>query len=369
MKAISTTLGSGAIKHVQLQDVIHEDWVELLSLNLCIKTSAEFVDDQWHCPAGINCDTMPMLNQEFNHFRGLFPLKVFIGGPPVVGKTHFATKLAQSYGIPHLKIADMIQEAQQADDELAQEINAKIEELKDIELAAYEKTRKKKDPDLDRNTLKPRLPDEFLRKIVQAKVNSPACMNKGFILDGFPRNQADGIGIFLEKLPEADDYEGHPCPEAYPGYVRHSKILPEFVVMLEAEDAYLKGRAKEIAAMPQRQENHTEAQTDKRLKIYREANPGAQDPKHLFAFFTSVMDESQCMMRTVQPPQDEKTPQQVEQETLQEIQEFCERNGKPCCINLITEGDMKFLKSLEEKKEEQPAVTSAASQEDVQSQQ
>lgn len=24
-----------------------------------------------------------------------------------------------------------------------------------------------------------------------------------------------------------------------------------------------------------------------------------------------------------------------------------EQNGKPCCINLITEGDLKFLKSLE----------------------
>jgi len=74
---------------------------------------------------------------------------------------------------------------------MGNEIRAKIEELKDIEIAAYEKTRKKKDPDLDRNTLKPRLPDEILRKVVKAKVNSPACMNKGFILDGYPRNSAD----------------------------------------------------------------------------------------------------------------------------------------------------------------------------------
>jgi 2-phosphoglycerate kinase len=51
---------------------------------------------------------MRMLNLEFNHFRGLFPLKVFIGGPPLAGKTHFASKLAQAYGIPHLKIADLL---------------------------------------------------------------------------------------------------------------------------------------------------------------------------------------------------------------------------------------------------------------------
>jgi adenylate kinase family enzyme len=54
---------------------------------------------------------MKMLNEEFNHFRGLFPLKVFIGGPPVSGKTHFASRLAQAYGIPHLRILDLIREA------------------------------------------------------------------------------------------------------------------------------------------------------------------------------------------------------------------------------------------------------------------
>ncbi len=189
MQAISTSLGSGAVKTVKLEDVLHEDWVELLSLNLDIKTSQEFLDGtNWHCKEGITTESMKMLNEEFNHFRGLFPLKVFIGGPPVSGKTHFASKLAQAYGIPHLKILDLIREAQAADDDLAAEIKAKIEELKDIEVAAYEKTRKKKDPDLDRNSLKPRLPDEIIRRIVKAKIGSPACMNKGFIMDGYPRN-------------------------------------------------------------------------------------------------------------------------------------------------------------------------------------
>jgi hypothetical protein len=45
MKAISTSLGSGALKSVTLEEVIHEEWVELLSLDLSIKTSPEFIDD------------------------------------------------------------------------------------------------------------------------------------------------------------------------------------------------------------------------------------------------------------------------------------------------------------------------------------
>jgi len=96
MRAISSTLGSGAIKSVELKDVMHEEWVELLMLDLKIQTSPEFLSKgaEWHCPAGITHHTMKMLNEEFNTYRGLFPLKVFIGGPPVSGKTHFATKLA-----------------------------------------------------------------------------------------------------------------------------------------------------------------------------------------------------------------------------------------------------------------------------------
>lgn len=188
---------------------------------------------------------MQMLNDEFNHFRGLFPLKVFIGGPPVSGKTHFATKLAQSYGIPHLKLLDLITEAVSNNDSISHEIKAKLEELKDIEVAAYEKTRKKKDPDLDRSTLKPMLPDDMIRRIVRNKINSPACMNKGFIMDGYPKNSNDALAIFLEPST------GQSLPD-YPGMKINDKIIPQYVVIFEADDAYLKAKAKEISVLPGR---------------------------------------------------------------------------------------------------------------------
>jgi adenylate kinase family enzyme len=105
---------------------------------------------------------MKMLNEEFNSFRGLFPLKVYIGGPAATGKSHFASRLASGYGIPHLTISEMLNEAKNAGDQLGHDICKKIEELKDIEVAAYEKSRKKKDPDIDRSSLKPRIPDDLL---------------------------------------------------------------------------------------------------------------------------------------------------------------------------------------------------------------
>jgi len=162
MKAISTKLGSGAIKTVALSEVVQEDWSEMLCLNVNLRTSPEFLNMKWHCKEGINDQSMKMLNEEFNSFRGLFPLKVYIGGPPATGKSHFASRLASGYGIPHLTISEMLNEAKNAGDQLGHDICKKIEELKDIEVAAYEKSRKKKDPDIDRSSLKPRLPDDLL---------------------------------------------------------------------------------------------------------------------------------------------------------------------------------------------------------------
>jgi adenylate kinase family enzyme len=64
----------------------------------------------------------------------------------------------------------------------------------------YNKTKKKKDPELDRNQIKVRLPDEILYRLLKLQMNSAACRNKGFILDGYPRNINDAKNIFLNKI-------------------------------------------------------------------------------------------------------------------------------------------------------------------------
>lgn len=102
--------------------------------------------------------------------------------------------------------------------------------------------------------------------------------------------------MFLEAISEDEAGREKELTD-FPGFQNNDRIIPQYVVIFEAEDAYLKGRAKEIAATPTRQENHTEAQTDKRLKIYRESNPSATDPKHLLFFFQSVIGEAACMSK------------------------------------------------------------------------
>ena len=140
-----------------------------------------------------------MLTNEFNHFRGLFPLKVFITGPPCSGKTYFASKLAEQYGVPHITIKDVVDMGMQLTNDYGAKLKAKIEELKDQAEAEYEKTRKKKDPDFDRESCNPRLPEETLYDLMKIQLNSAGCMNKGFILDGFPRSKEDAKNVFMDK--------------------------------------------------------------------------------------------------------------------------------------------------------------------------
>ncbi len=64
MKAISDGMGAGLIKHVELADVLGEDWVEFLTLDLKIRPSKIFTSGtfQWHSPNGLCAQSMGFLN-------------------------------------------------------------------------------------------------------------------------------------------------------------------------------------------------------------------------------------------------------------------------------------------------------------------
>jgi hypothetical protein len=49
MKAISRGMGSGQVKHVELDEVVDEEWSEYLSLDIKLRTSDLFRNSQfWH---------------------------------------------------------------------------------------------------------------------------------------------------------------------------------------------------------------------------------------------------------------------------------------------------------------------------------
>ena len=283
---------------------------------------------------------MSKLNDEFNYFRGLFPLKVFMSGPPCSGKTYFAQKLSEDYGIPHYTIQDIVSMGKQLTNDYGKQLKVKVEELIDQAEADYEKTRKKKDPDFDRSTCNPRFTDDILADLVKIQLNSAACMNKGFILDGFPRSQDDAKTVFMEKHLKPDQpepVEGEEEKEPEYDLIKNDKILPQYSIILESDDASLIQKAKDLPAEKTADSHHNDAGMQRRLKEFRARNV-EDSGATVKDFFTEAIGYQNVLIIDANSP---------EEEQLLKMKEIIEQKGKPCCINMITAEDRKFLAMLD----------------------
>jgi hypothetical protein len=91
--------------------------------------------------------------------------------------------------------------------------------------------------------------------------------------------------------------------------------------------------------------HYNEAQMDRRLKIYRDSNvhDSGQSVQDLFTRCFSKLNGEVPISENFK---NINAFSVSEPEIFGELQDFIEKNGKPCCLNLITEKDNKFLKNL-----------------------
>lgn len=174
-------------------------------------------------------------------------------------------------------------------------------------------------------------------------MNTAACKNKGFILDSYPRTQNDAKHIFLQAIKDYQPpVEGEePDESPFPGYTVNEDIIPQYAIVLQGDDAPLKLRIKEHIPADKITETHyTDQHMDRRLKAYREQNV-AESGNSVQCFFNKIIGRHNVI--TVHAMEDKE-------KNFAHIQEFIEQNGKPCCLNLITDRDLKFLKQLEKKR-------------------
>lgn len=136
----------------------------------------------WHCEKGI-VKNIATLNTEFNTFRGLNPVKIFVTGPPASGKTFYSEELARYYNIPRISVKQLsdtalaisaMDEEKIGEDEEKMAIKTKCDELREAMAAAMEEARgdpppEMEDgwPEIDRSTLPIRVPDDILWKQLQ----------------------------------------------------------------------------------------------------------------------------------------------------------------------------------------------------------
>lgn len=266
-------MGTGEVRHFESKEIANSVyWKERLTVNLKMKTSDAFRDNEapedaelddaaqealkfpWHCKEGI-IENTKKLNVEFNEARNLNPVKIFITGPPASGKTFYSEKITNYYNVPRINVKELTDKAmamanvgeEEEQDELGAAIKAKIEELKDAEVERItgenEAAGIEDPPEVDRDSLSVRVPDEFLYQLLKIRLQENDCRNRGYILDGFPRTYKDCQNIFLKRVTQYDE-EGNAIevdePELEEGeekdwspYVIDDAIAPTSCIVLK----------------------------------------------------------------------------------------------------------------------------------------
>lgn len=309
VESISKGVGSGQVHNIELDDVVYEDWAEFLTLNIRMKSSAVFDelivdhpeenesrDFPWHCKDGVKAN-ISKLNEEFNLFRGLSSMKIYINGPPASGKSYLGGKLANIYDIPHVKIADVVDLAETLEGEEGEKIRSFINTKKDETMEEFEKT-KKKGQELSRDEIVVKLPDDIIHKLTKIKLNENACRNKGYILDGFPKTYIDCYHTFydkkkrydqngkeiVEEKPKKPGDEGEHEPPAdikqeepksidwENDYQLNENMIPKLFVQLTGNEEAIKARMKELPEEKTKGTHWTDADQDRRMNVYTKNN-------------------------------------------------------------------------------------------------
>ena len=167
-------------------------------------------------------------------------------------------------------------------------------------------------------------------------------MNKGFILEGFPRSPEDAKEVFMDKtLKTPEDIEGSQenagTPEdAEPqyDYTPNNKIMPQYCISLGADDGDLTNKSKELPPEKVEGTHWNDAGMVRRLKDFRTRNTEENNIKN---FMVEMIGHENVL---------DVDAMAEESEILGRMKEIIEQKGAPCCINMITDSDRKFLDGL-----------------------
>jgi len=224
VQAISSGLGLGKIQHITEDSKV--DTTSAITM-ADMKFGAGFVsalEFEWVAHDGLP-SSFDLVRQEYTTERCLQPVRIFVHGPPGAGKSFYSAALSKKYHVPHIQLGEVIAQALAAEDELAEEIDASLHGTKEgvVEEKGEDSDDNNDDndddtdgtastnedfvvPQPDLSGSKPKIPLELLTRIVKRKLLSKPCVNKGFILDGYPRTYEEAQLLFSAVV--ADDDEG-----------------------------------------------------------------------------------------------------------------------------------------------------------------
>ena len=378
--AISKAIGTGLIESHTSQDLAKHPWMLPLQINVKIRSSEVFKDEPtpeseadlepeeaekraqerkfpWHCEFGIT-ENMSILNTEFNTFQGLNPVKIFVTGPPASGKSYLSKQLAKYYNIPHINWEGLQKEGKVLQGEFGEEIQKILEEDKEKKMEEYEQLPKKQKKAIDINKYEPMIPDGMLYKVLQIKLNSNVCRNRGYVLDDYPKDYKYVQYSFLKPVKKEEEEEplGEGEMPNFEDYVLATEIAPSSVIVIKLSDAHIMERVKNMTEKELLTAGgYTDAEITKRLKEYHNVNEAEDGSYSLIHFFNERNVEVLRM----------DAEKQAKELILSKSKVFVERNGKP--KNYMTEDEEKEKLRLEELRKEQKKKIEETKQRQIES--
>ncbi|KAM3595305.1 uncharacterized protein V6R79_021359 [Siganus canaliculatus] len=209
----------------------------------------------WLCDSGL-VENIDLVVEEYRQTRGLLPVRVCVLGPPAVGKSTFSKQICEHYKLHHITLKGTVSET----------ICKREDAMKNAALHAVDEHSAAEAQELlnslnDNGDL---LDDKLRIKLLKEKLLSNPCRNQGFVLDGFPETQEQALELFCEQ-PESEDGTSP---------ISSDRITPEFVLCLDASDAFLKDRVMNLPERLVQAHNYEQEHFIQRLARFRENNLG-----------------------------------------------------------------------------------------------
>ncbi|XP_077394738.1 adenylate kinase 7 isoform X6 [Festucalex cinctus] len=160
------------------------------------------------------------------------PIRMCVLGPPAVGKSSVSQQICNHYKLHHIKLNETISETISHLEFTVKNTpsDAENEESTSV-IEAQELLNIVKD-NMEQNG--GFLDDQVLVKVITDNLMSNPCKNQGFVLDGFPKTYDQAKELFHVDEHESDE---RASISSY-----NKKIMPEFVLYLDASDSFLKDR-------------------------------------------------------------------------------------------------------------------------------
>ncbi|XP_068004981.1 adenylate kinase 7 [Melanerpes formicivorus] len=279
IKCVSKNVGPGKIENIPKENAflskeLKQMHLDMLLVNLRMESTFlnETFNIRWVAQAGL-VENIEQIVKEYKQSRGLLPLKVYVHGPPGIGKTTIAEELCKHYKLHRIKINDVISETianlekivapKETDSDHVEDNGENNEEEEGIDVEAAQELLSAVKESMKQNA--GRLDDQYIVQFMKDKLKSMPCRNQGYVLDGFPETYDQAKDLFnLESENEEETKSKIPKFDKL--------IIPEFVISLTASDEFLINR---IINLPERVvagTHYTQDQFLQSLSLFRELN-------------------------------------------------------------------------------------------------